>query len=232
MSRLSIRRVGSVELFACFDGLGRNASVRHAFSRWDGSFGYPSDARYEIEVDLPFPIGRLISPVEHGIFLGYQCSNCGFEYEGYYRFGSSCKICGQKSVKVKVDGSPHIHGDYWVFELHVLDPSVSVALGELLGVDYDRQLRFSCKGSWHNFRNDGSGFDVCHMDCLSRVIDSAIQDNLRGLELFKSLYPEEGKIVSGYGQKQEVVKYWKDTELRPISEYFSKIGIGCPVTKE
>jgi len=196
-----------------------------------GNFLYPPESRYEIDLDLPFPIGRISSPVEYGVLKDVVCGSCGYSMFGKAWEVDPCPECGSLKVKADVLGKPHQHG-LWVFELHVLDEKTQHILGELLNIDYDRQLRFSGKGSWHQWSNDGSGFDICHLRCLDRALIHHFQDNLSGLNLFMKLYPDEGKVLNGYGKKFKVFKYWKDGELRPISEYFVKSGIGCPVTKE
>jgi len=164
--------------------------------------------------------GYLSSSVEYGRFSGYVCSSCGFGYEGFYAFGSPCSKCGVKdSVVSLVRGKPHIHGKFWVFELHVLDHDVAVTLGEFLGVKFDDMLRFSCKGSWHNFRNDSSGFDICHVNCLDNLIHERVNSGLSGSDLFMRLYPDEGKVLNGCNK---IVQYWKNSELKPITEYFDR----------
>lgn len=227
---------GFVKVSARFDNINnKNTAIGYAFDR-HGNYVFPKDARYEVAVNLPFPFGRLVSPIEYGIFLGYGCKSCGFEYDGYYEFGSPCKNCGRRTVVSltrpphdKMRNIPHIHGNYWVFELHILDYDVSVALGEFLGIDFDSQLRFSCKGSWHNFCNDSSGFDICHVSCLNRLIETSIKEKVKGIDLFMKLYPDEGKVLCGYGRNYKVFKYWKDGELRPVSEYFVSRSKGIPV---
>lgn len=151
--------------------------------------------------------GRLVSPIEYGRFDEYVCGKCGFGFGRVWQWGNKCPKCGARDTISKCFGNPHIHGKHWIFELHILDYPVSVALGEFLGVRFDEQLKFSCKGSWHNFRNDSSGFDICHVDCLNNLIDARIRENIIGEELFKAQYPEKGKILTG---NNKIIKEWKN----------------------
>ena len=162
--------------------------------------------------------GSMSSSVEYGRFVCYTCVKCGSNFD-YYPFGSPCPTCGadKDSVISLTKGYPHIHGKFWVFELHVLDHDVAVTLGEFLGVRFDDMMRFSCKGSWHNFRNDSSGFDICHVNCLDNLIRERVETGLTGQELFMRLYPEEGKVLNG---NNKIIKYWKNSELKDVSEYF------------
>jgi len=170
----------------------------------------------------------LTSSVDFGLFVAYGCEACGFEYDGFYEFGSPCKRCGSKSVVSLTKGNPHEHGKYWVFQLHILNHEVAVTLGEFLGVEFDNQLRFSCKGSWHNFRNDSSGFDVCHVNCLNDLIETRIKENVSGLNLFMANYPEEGKVMLG---NNKFVKCWINGEVLSPPDYFARKGKGVPVRK-
>jgi len=161
--------------------------------------------------------GRMISLIEYGRFDEYVCKNCGFGFGRKWFWCDPCPKCGSRDTSSKCLGNPHVHGKFWIFELHILDHSVAVTLGEFLGVEFDNQLRYSCKGSWHNFRNDSSGFDVCHVNCLNDLIDMRIRNNLRGEALFMANYPKEGKILLG---NNKIIKYWKNGIFRPKSEYF------------
>ncbi len=179
-------------------------------------YGFPSDVSYEVELDLGYHIGTLRSPIEYGEFLYYGCTSCGYRFfdaesrsRTQYIFGSPCPQCGKHTVHSICDGSPHMHRRYYVFQLHILDLSVRDTLSAFLGVDPDSCLGFSCKGSWHNFRNDNSGYDVCHKNCLDNLIHLRIQRNLSGVDLFKTLYPELGVVFTG---KNYPLTGWKDGE--------------------
>jgi len=168
----------------------------------------------------------MVSPVEYGWFVEYVCGVCGFSFGRSWQWDSPCPKCGCGKTDVKCVGNPHKHGKFWVFELHILDRDVAVTLGEFLGVDFVNQLGFSCKGSWHNFRNDSSGFDVCHVDCLNSLIETRIKENIKGIDLFMNQYPEEGKVLTG---NNKVVQYWKNSQLRHVSEFYASRGKGIPV---
>lgn len=228
MGRVNLYQGEYVGLWASLP-MSREQIYRSCFSS-QGSFLYPSESQYEIELNLPYPIGRLVSPVEHGELLDVVCAKCGHSMSGKTWEVDPCPECGCLKVKPDVLGKPHLHG-IWVFELHVLDEKTQFILGEIFDIDYDRQLRFSGKGSWHSWSCDGSGFDICHIRCLDRALKLHFVDGLTGLDLFMKMYPDEGKVLNGYGQEFKVFKYWKDGELRPVSEYFVKSGIGCPVSK-
>lgn len=193
-------------------------------------YNFPSDAKYRIEIDLPYPIGNLVSEIEYGVFVDVVCAKCGNSMFGKQWGTEPCELCGSVNVTPSVKGAPHCHGN-WVLEVHILDEKVQNVLGEILGTEYDRQLRIYGKGSWHQFTNDGSGFDICHVRCLDKALYTRFTENISGLPLFMKLYPQEGKLLNGYGQNFKVYKYWVNGELRPISEYFVKKGIGCPVDK-
>ena len=167
--------------------------------------------------------GRLTSVTPYGLFVDYKCKSCGFEYEGsFYLLHSPCKKCGQPTVEVVPLGNPHINKRYWVFQLHLQGYKVRETLGELLGVTVDNQLHFSCKGSWHNFDNNSSGFDICHVNCLNDLIETRIKKNLRGLELFMNNYPEEGKVLTGNNVDKQC---WINGKTLPCEEY-RKLGKG------
>lgn len=256
MIRKLLRKLEFVELYILVDPTWSKQK------QWEHEDQLPSIAQYQIKIKLPvlrpyFPdkyetetfqclyrrphgidcakcefsnvcsFGNIWSPVQYGVFQQMICADCVRPFVGVW--GSNpCKFCGSKKVKPQVEGNPHKHG-FWVFELHILDHNVAVALGELLGVEFDNQLRFSCKGSWHNFRNDSSGFDVCHVSCLNDLIETRMVEGLRGQELFMSIFPEEGKVLTG---NNRVIQYWKNSRLRPVSEYFLSRGKGIPVRRQ
>lgn len=173
--------------------------------------------------------GRMWSEVEFGQFVSMVCAECGEDMRGKVWGVDACPKCGGLKVVAKVRGKPHVHGKYWVFELHILNHDASVTLGELLGVEFDNQLRFSCKGSWHNFRNDSSGFDVCHVNCLNDLIETRIKKDVSGIDLFMANYPEEGKVMLG---NNKFVKCWIEGEVLTPSEYFVRTGKGIPTKRE
>lgn len=169
--------------------------------------------------------GRLNSVVEFGRFLRYECSDCGVVAN---RFGYPCERCGKKSVHSVASGNAHKHGEY-VFELHVLDHDVAVTLGEFLGVRFDNQLGFSGFGSWHNWRNDSSGFDICHVNCLDNLIHERVSSGLSGTDLFMKVYPKEGKMFNG---ANKVLGYWRDGQLASVNDYFVSKGKGIKTVRD
>ena len=186
-------------------------------------FRYPKDAKYRIELDLGMPLREsLESPIECGFFLYYGCPNCGYKFEDkkgkrlYYPFGSLCPKCHKKTVESICLGNPHIHRRYYVFQLHILDLKVRDLLGYFLGADSDSMLGFSCKGSWHNFRNDSSGFDICHKNCLDELIMLRKHTNKTGIELFKHKFSELGVVFTG---NYNSITAWKDGRTLSDSEF-------------
>lgn len=163
--------------------------------------------------------------------VGRGCRDCGFEIEGYFRYGSPCPKCGSKNTGALYEGKAHIHGKHWVFELHidpdVEDSPVTRTLCKFLGIRYDFPVYiegYSCLGSWVNFRPDSSGFDVSTVRDLNHIIDTRISKNLLGDNLFMHSYPDEGKVYSIYGGtgKGKVIRYWENGDYLPVEEYFSK----------
>lgn len=230
-SRYPVREYDYVKVYCLYDyRMSKSARDRYLLRPIpdrinESEFGFPVNAKYEVSIDLKNPfIGELVSPLEYGIFLFYGCKSCGYKFldaEGnriFYSFGSPCPRCKGK-IESMCDGSPHKHREYYVFQLHIKDLKVRDALGEFLGAERDRLLGFSCKGSWHNFRNDTSGFDVCHLNCLDELIDVRIKKGLTGVDLFKFNYPELGVVYTG---AYDPLTGWKDGK-QLSSEDFAEI---------
>lgn len=227
---LPIENYQHVRLWSYFPSKGSlSRNQKYAYSRKNPYgkgyvYGYPPDAKYYIEILLPNTV--LKSEVEYGEFDVYGCRSCGYRYDDElgnrkkYKFGKPCDRCGQKPVRDEnkriiegVDsltfGEPHKHG-YFVFQLHILDLKVRDFLGNWLGdLDRDRSLGFWVKGSWHNFVNDFSGFDVCHTNCLGELIDARLSTNLKGYQLMIDKYPEKGLVFTG---NNRLLRAWRDSQ--------------------
>lgn len=227
-SRYPVREYEHVKVYCLFDSrLSKGARDRYLMRPVEGrvnefEFGFPEGAKYEAVIDLNDRfIGQLVSPVEFGEFRFYGCSFCGYKFldsEGnrlYYKFGSPCLRCKRFRVRSICDGSPHIHGKYYAFQLHIQDLKVRDALGEFLGIDRDRMLGFSCRGSFHNHRNDQSGYDVCHVNCLDELIDIRIKKGLTGIDLFKFNYPDLGVVFTG---NHDPLAAWKNGDVLSFNE--------------
>lgn len=162
------------------------------------------------------------SPVEYGRFLRYVYDDIGRQV-GLVVWSP---LSGDRFVKFGSEDTknPHRHG-IWIFELHVLDHEVSLALGNYLGLPYGYKMW--TKGSWHYFNNDASGFDICHVRCLSKLltavendvcrlrkdtgwtIDEALKHRINGQKLFMKVFPDAGKIQKG---NNRLVAGWLEGE--------------------
>lgn len=178
---------------------------------------------HEVDINaVPLLYAPEIKCKEFGTFHGVMCAKCGYNMGGK-RWGiDPCPKCGSLKVKPKTEGNPHAHGN-WVFELH-LDEEIESKLCKLLGIRYDPPIDvelYSCYHSWHNFRPDSSGFDICHVNCLDKLIDARINQNLKGDNLFMHVFPKEGKVKQLYA-RGKVIRYWENGEYKPLSVYFAK----------
>lgn len=169
--------------------------------------------------------------VDYCRYTGRGCHDCGLKIKEFFHYGTPCPSCGSTNTGAFFDGKPHVHGRGYGYELHidpdVEDSPVTRTLCAFLGIKYDFPVDvegYSCLGSWVNLRPDSSGFDLSTVRDLNNAIKTRISKNLLGDKLFMVAYPKEGKAYSIYGGrgKGKVVRYWRNGEYRPVSEWLNR----------